>query len=211
MKSMCYVDGFNLYHAIDDLGLHHYKWVDLRNLCEVFCPANLSRVYYFSAIATWRQAESARHKEYIKALRSSGVICVLGKFKQKDRECFNCKRKWKDHEEKETDVNIALHILRDAFKDRFEKAIIISGDSDLAPAIRMVRGEFPRKRIKVIAPLGRLPSYELVQAAGGRGHGGAIKNVHIERTLFPRIVRDPTGRPVAARPVKYDPPRDEPA
>ena len=30
----CYVDGFNLYHAIDDLRKPHLKWVNLWALAE---------------------------------------------------------------------------------------------------------------------------------------------------------------------------------
>ncbi len=68
----------------------------------------------------------------------------MGVFKAKDRACRNCESAWTDHEEKETDVNIALHLLRDAHQDRFDRALLISGDSDLVPAVRMVRALFPQ-------------------------------------------------------------------
>lgn len=34
-----FIDGFNLYHAIDAYRqLHKYKWVDLHKLCKVLIP-----------------------------------------------------------------------------------------------------------------------------------------------------------------------------
>ena len=38
MRVIGFIDGFNLYHAIDDLGQAHLKWVDLPKVCEIFCP-----------------------------------------------------------------------------------------------------------------------------------------------------------------------------
>ena len=52
-----FVDGFNMYHAIDELGLPHLKWLNLWELCKIFVPEShfeLRDVLYFSAYATWR-------------------------------------------------------------------------------------------------------------------------------------------------------------
>ena len=72
------------------------------------------------------------------------------------------------HEEKETDVNIALYLLDAAYQDLYDRALILTADSDLAPAIRMVRKRFPQKSIKLLQPVGRNSS-ELVGAVGGAG------------------------------------------
>ena len=58
-------------------------------------------------------------------------------------------------EEKQTDVNIALTLFRLAVEDRFDKAIIISGDTDLLPAVKAVQATFPQKQIGVVIPIGR--------------------------------------------------------
>ena len=42
------------------------------------------------------------------------------------------------YEEKETDVNIALKIFEDWIYDNYDKAIIVSWDSDIIPAIRRI-------------------------------------------------------------------------
>jgi len=84
VRVAAFVDGFNLYHAVDDLGRHHLKWVNLRALGDQFAPSpqfQLTEVFYFSAFATWRKDAYAPHREYIKALRTVGVAPVMGNFK----------------------------------------------------------------------------------------------------------------------------------
>ncbi len=76
----------------------------------------------------------------------------MGQFKVKDRRCPKCKYKWKGHEEKESDVNLAVAMLTSAFEDRFDDAILISRDSDLAPPINTIKRKFPGKGITVVAP-----------------------------------------------------------
>ncbi len=66
-------------------------------------------------------------------------------------------------EEKQSDVNIASHMLLDACRNRFDAAIVVSGDGDLATPIRMVIGEFS-KRVLVLNPQ-RRSSYHLEQVA----------------------------------------------
>ena len=204
-----FVDGFNLYHAINDLDApsNHLKWVNLRTLAETYVPQSdfrLVAVKYFSAYATWRPGAYKRHRELIDALDSVGVQVVLGKFKEKDRFCFRCENRWKAHEEKETDVNIAIHLISDAYQNLFDVALLITADSDLTPAVRMLRSR-TNKSVRIVFPIG-LKSGELAAVAGGGGATRKMKRVHLERSLFPREVRDATGRTVAIRPSKYDPP-----
>ena len=141
-----FIDGFNLYHAIKSLQANHLKWLDLKTLCQNFAPSpqfTIENIHYFSAYATWLLGAFHRHKIYLQALRSTGVVPVLGKFKKKDSGCKQCGSTWKSHEEKETDVNIALHILDQAYRNKFDRAIIISADSDFSPAVKLVRKRFP--------------------------------------------------------------------
>ncbi len=66
-------------------------------------------------------------------------------------------------EEKGSDVNLATYLLVDAFDSDFERANVISNDSDLAGPIRLVRTRFHRK-ISILhpcSPPGRGPSIEL--------------------------------------------------
>jgi len=131
----------------------------------------------------------------------------MGKFKRRKKSCFNCGHSWLHHEEKETDVNIALHLVRGAFLDTYDCALLVSGDSDLVPAVKMVLRDFPKKEVRVIAPVGRGYSMDLYNAAGGKKHCRKMKAIHIERSLFPREVTDADGKIVAVRPRKYSQPR----
>ena len=202
-----FVDGFNLYHAIKEEGQNYLKWVSLRKLSEVFAPKpsfEIVHVFYFSALATWRPEAMVRHRRYIKALKAEGVEVVLGSFKRKDRRCFSCKERWQAHEEKETDVNLALYLLDGAYQNTYDRALIISADSDLTPAIRMVRKQFPEKRIRIITPIGKPHCLELKEAVGGEREVRHIQRVHLEECLLPETIIDEDERIV--RPKEYDPP-----
>lgn len=196
-----YVDGFNLYHAIDHLKRPHLKWLDLWQLAELLKGDGeaVRSVHYFSAHATWLPDKFARHREFVAALKSVGVTIHLAKFKEKPRECKKCGARWIHHEEKETDVDIAVHLVADALRDQFDRAIIISADSDLAPAIKIVRALAPRKRLMVAAPPGRF------------GHARDLKPKleitpgRLGRCLLPSQIALPTGA-LATRPASYDPP-----
>lgn len=51
-----------------------------------------------------------------------------------------------------TDVNIAVQMLVDAIHDKYDVALLISGDSDLVPPIKAVHKNFPNKRVVVAFP-----------------------------------------------------------
>jgi uncharacterized LabA/DUF88 family protein len=56
-------------------------------------------------------------------------------------------------EEKRTDVNMAIQIVEDGFKDKYDKAIIFTGDSDISPAITMIKKNFPNKQFVSVIPM----------------------------------------------------------
>lgn len=63
-------------------------------------------------------------------------------------------------------VNIAIQLLGDAYEDRFDVALVVSGDSDLSTPIHRVRERFPKKRVIVAFPPKR-QSAELKRRANG--------------------------------------------
>ena len=157
-RVVVYVDGFNLYHALKDLKDERIKWVNIWSLSESLTRGgeDLCGVKYFSAYATWKPEQYAHHRAYVSFLECFDVETVLGKFKGgKNVVCNKCGERWAHHEEKETDVNIALNILRDGFEDNFDRAIIITADSDLVPVIKQCKELFPKKEIFVATPPGR--------------------------------------------------------
>jgi len=176
MRTTFLIDGFNFYHSVKKLS-PRYKWIDYHAYCSHFLVKNdtLQDIFYFTAKAFWRPHSMYRHEIFIEATQSRGVKIVYGKFKEKDlycpsdykcdpSGCTGCPQQFKRHEEKATDVNIALYSYHLAHKDAYDKIIIVSGDTDLVPAIEMVRQEFPHKIVGVLYPLGRANN-ELRQVA----------------------------------------------
>ncbi len=193
-KTIVLIDGFNLYHAITSLNRPELKWINLRALSEMFVNTSeevLAEVFYFTAYADHVSASTLQaQKTYIKALEIVGARPILGFFKKKERKCPNCKHRWISHEEKETDVNIASFLIDLAYQDAFDRAIVISNDSDLTPAIRTVRKRFPHKRITTIAPPNYYHSNELIQVSSDKAR---IRLEHLEKSLLPSLVKDTSG------------------
>lgn len=176
------------------------KWVNLWSLSETLLRPGeqLVAVKYCSAFATWLAGPFARHREYVRALECVGVEPIMGRFKNKLRECKQCHAKWTAHEEKESDVNVAIHLIRDTITNQFDRAIIISADSDLVPAIRMAKDYDRAKEICAVAPPKRL----------GRARDLApimeITVGRVRRCLLPQRLTHKDGRDVV-RPTEYDP------
>lgn len=164
------VDGFNLYHSVCDasraLGLagSGVKWLNLRKMCEshlslIGGPAQLERIYYFSALATHLEPAkpdlTLRHRAYLECLVDTGVVVELSRFKMKDIACRECGCKFQRAEEKETDVALAAKLLEILHKDECDTAVLITGDTDIAPAVRTASALFPLKRVCFAFPFGR--------------------------------------------------------
>lgn len=152
------VDGFNLYHALDTNPAYHaFKWLSLTRLahCFVLGRDTLAGVEYFTTLATWDPAKVSRHKIFIKANEAEGVKITYGEFKRKQRKCSECGQLSRTFEEKQTDVNIAIRLFELAVQDQYDNAIIVSGDTDLIPAVKAVQKTFPAKKIGVVIPIGR--------------------------------------------------------
>jgi len=153
-----FVDGFNLYHALEDNPAYHkYKWLNLRKLAESFITSKdtITNAIYFTTYVTWDIAKVTRHKTYVEALRAVDVEPIFGAFRRKDLKCRICHKAYKTYEEKQTDVNIAIKLFETAIDDTWDIACIVSGDSDLIPAIKAVKKTFPLKQIGIVIPIGR--------------------------------------------------------
>jgi len=129
------IDGLNVYHsmkaALSVGSVQHVKWLN-----------------YTTAVM--------RHRILIEALRLFGVEIVLGNFKAKRIVCqAECGLRFVTYEEKETDVNIAVRLLRLFIEDECDTVVIMSGDTDLVSAICTVKQIFPHKRIGVAFPYKR--------------------------------------------------------
>ena len=67
----------------------------------------------------------------------------LGRFKSKEVYCSKCKSFHIRYEEKETDVAIAVMLTRLCLLNEVDTVVLITGDTDVAPAVRMVKSCCP--------------------------------------------------------------------
>jgi len=98
-------------------------------------------------------------------------------------------------EEKGSDVNLAVHLLNDAWLDKYDCAVVIPNDSDLAEPLRLVR-EQNNKMIGLISPLihGH-PSRELQKHAHfvKRIRKGVLKISQLPSPIPGTNIRKPKG------------------
>jgi len=182
-RSIVYIDGFNLYNG-SVKGTAH-KWLNLQKFFEKLrMDDEIQAVKYFTAKMDGEKG--TRQQVYLNALQTlSKVEVIAGWYKKKTIRCHvrNCgftgKKEFPSWEEKRTDVNIAIHILDDAYRDLSDKIVVVSGDSDLVPALLMVRERFPNKVIIVY-----VPASNEIRGAAVQIRSAADKNSTLPTDLF---------------------------
>lgn len=213
-RIVVFVDGFNLYHSLCKIarrdGTDTVKWVDLSKLCQLYVghqTEKIEEILYFTALCTWDQRKKERHRWYTYLLEKTGVEVIWGKYNEVTRKFTHsneikevlppdCKTPdkliYKTFEEKKTDVNIALKIFEYAMLDKFDKAIVVSGDSDLIPALEMVKKHYPSKKFTVLLPW-KTKGAAICKVAGD---SHKIRPQNIESSLFPEEVENQEGEMV---------------
>ena len=164
------IDGFNLYHSVKtashDLGLggKQTRWLDIRSMCQSYLhlidtTARLSEIYYFSALAKHLEIKkpdvTVRHRAYIRCLEHTGVTVELHRFKKSLTFCQKCNQTFNRREEKETDVAMATRMLELLFLDKCDTIVLITGDTDIVPAVKTAQNIFSRKEIIFMMPYKR--------------------------------------------------------
>src|SRR5690606_10329608 len=157
-KVSVFIDGYNLYHAVHSLNNPRLKWVNPQLFCKFFIQGGteaIQRVKFFTAPPDHMPVDvQERYKAFTSALLHYGIEIIEGNFKRKlitfrkDGESFT----HPTHEEKESDVNLALAILEDAYEGISDKLLIITNDSDIAPAIRIAKQKRPSLHINIVTP-----------------------------------------------------------
>jgi uncharacterized LabA/DUF88 family protein len=155
-----YIDGFNLYFGIRGTGWGRFLWLDLCAFSASLLKPNqqLVAVKYFTARVSGPESKRQRQNAYLDALGTLNPALfsiAYGNYQQNQSACRQCGVPSDVPNEKQTDVNIAVAMLTDAFKDRFDLALLISADSDLCPVVAAIRSLYPAKRIVVVFPPGR--------------------------------------------------------
>ncbi|MCJ8203615.1 NYN domain-containing protein [Pseudomonas sp. RGM2987] len=178
MRTAFFVDGYNVFYGL--LAGTPYKWLNLEQLlahiARVENPlSSLASVEYFTSsvkpeLATRGIASKEAQDSYVRALKANKVIVHYGRHQLEranaprfvSREVGASRQDtvaiWK-LEEKETDVHIAISMYRTASRQeklpwdkRIEQLVLVSGDTDMAPALRAIREDFPHMKIGVVLP-----------------------------------------------------------
>ena len=156
-----YVDSFNWYFGI----FRHrpaWKWLNVQSFFESLrVDDDVVAVKVFTAIVDPKQQHSAkrdRQNRYLKALSSLAKVRIIrGTYQNRTVTCGaqECPRrlKYEVPEEKKTDVNIAVNLIDDALNGAADSMVIVSGDSDMEPAVQWVRTKFPKIKITVYVPV----------------------------------------------------------
>ena len=155
-----------------------YKWLDLSGLFHDLLSSdhNIRKIKYFTARVQSRpndQSIPQRQDFYLRALKSycHEVEIIYGRFQTttkrarlaypgngpKTAEIIHT-------EEKGSDVNLAVHMLNDAWMNEFDSAVVVTNDSDISEAMRIVKMQL-NKHIGLITPSRRHPSFYLNQYA----------------------------------------------
>ena len=169
-----YVDGYNVYYGLRDKGWERYLWLDYRALfqSQIRTGYELIALKYFTSLGR-RQSVASHQRQflYLDALRAHGgaEVNVSGNFTMKRWKCPSCETWHKRPQEKRTDVAIGVQMVADAYEDRFDAAWLMSADSNLIPAVSMVREQFPEKVVSILIPRGRR-SQKLVDTADTAWH-----------------------------------------
>lgn len=181
MKTIVYVDGFNLYHR--QLKGTHFKWLNLEAFFDDLLKEHheVTAVNYFTARVSPRKNNPKVHERQNAYLRALQHCCprveqVFGHFLQQEKRMANANPPPSTVsvlkiEEKGSDVNLATRFLNDAWLDRYECGIIVSNDSDMASAMKLVRTHHPKKRVG------------LINTASGRASKELASHAHFVRTV----------------------------
>lgn len=195
-RVITYIDGFNLYFGLREAKLDRFRWLNVEALALNLLKSHqqLIAVKYFTAMVKGPDRKKVqRQKSYTDALAvQPNLHIVWGRYvKRHNSKCLKCGRSSTRWEEKMTDVNIAAHLSSDAHTNRLDKALLITGDSDLAAAVDLIRSETGKKVIVIFPPKRKSVDLEAVADASFELNRGKIA-----RSLLPNPVRLPDGSEV---------------
>lgn len=190
-RIIVYIDGFNLYRGLVAKGWRRYLWLDVGKMAESFLKINQELVctkYFTARIVVGNQAKKQRQTIYIEALQTLNAVEIIeGKYHSEPYTCYKCGFTDDIPSEKMTDVNIAAEMIVDAVKDKYDIALLVSGDADLVPAVKIIKETYAPKRLIAAFPPERY-SRDLDNMVHSSFHIGRIHFHHNQ--LPPKVTRD---------------------
>lgn len=160
-----FIDGSNFYHLCRE-NLNRTD-VNIGDFAKglVGPDRRLVRIYYYNCLLPPDHPEEARRgqQRFIGALDRTPYLEVrLGKLVQRNLVCRECGASHVRWAEKGVDMRMGIDMLLAASKDLYDTAILVTGDGDLAEAVRAVKGL--GRHVEVVS-FERGRAYELVQVA----------------------------------------------
>lgn len=207
-----YIDGFNLYYGMKSKYGRKYLWLDLAKLVRQLRPDDeLVRVRYFTTIVRGEPEAAANQIHYLDALQAhTGDLLDIhiGWFRRKSlspcRICgehwlCGCPRRPRSFEEKETDVALAVAMVEDTANGLADLTLLISADSDFAPAVAAIKRMRPGHPVILGMPAGNMqPHKRFVDV----GHFN-INETALRHSQLPEEVAGPLGKTSWRRPEKW--------
>jgi len=203
-RSIVYIDAFNLYYGAIKGTAH--KWLDLEKyFTRLRQDDEVMKIRYFTARVSG--PSRSRQDAYLRALSTLPLVEITeGKYKRRERRCgvVQCthagSRAFHQSEEKRTDVNIAIHMLDDAYQDSCDRMILVTGDSDLVPAVSRVRHRFPKKKVIVYVPSREPVRGQATELRFAATHHKTLPNELLRRCHFPSTINAPDGSVITKPP-----------
>ena len=129
-----FIDGSNLYHSLKRYKIKK-KFQDI--IAILGKNKEIVNIFYYTALLdkTFDERRYNEHQRFLEKIKQipnfNVVLCNLRKVVLKDGSI--------DFEIKGDDIHLANDLIKGAFKDEFDEAIIVSGDEDFIPAIKTVQ------------------------------------------------------------------------
>jgi uncharacterized LabA/DUF88 family protein len=195
-KTWVYIDSFNLYYAaLQKNGKRGLRWLDLESwLNKILVQNEIEKIKFFTAKVSGKYDPTApvRQATYFRALETLSTVEIIeGKFLfrwQKVHITDDVSIVARVAEEKGTDVNLAAHLVADAYKQSFETAIVVSNDSDLAGAVKIVTQDVGLK-VGILSPhetfnreLAKYATFKIL-----------VRETAIMKSQFPSTLTDEVG------------------
>lgn len=157
-----FIDGANFYYGLKSL---NRKYTDFyfdfeKYIKKIIGKNKLIRIYYYNAplIQKYDKELYWRQMKFFARMRKINKMKVV-----------LCKRQQRTNDQdkeyyviKGDDIYLAIDMIRDALKDKYDKAILISGDGDFSPVVKYVKQE--KKQVEVLS-FKEIASFSLTRVA----------------------------------------------
>jgi len=136
LKSIVIIDGSNFYHKLKELKIPNKSLFNYSKFIDSIVENTkiVSKYYCIGKIRAKQQNKKARkmmakQQSLVTKLQKQGLTIQFGYLLKSNKQ----------YHEKGVDIQMAVNLLKGAFKNQYDYAYLVSSDSDLIPAIKEVK------------------------------------------------------------------------